>query len=120
MVPPLTHELASHAADLGTAIRPYAESAARILAMAASGKVSVPRARKRAPVKAVPGSRSRRLPDDIGEADLLPDDVWAKVRALIPEPPASPYGRRTGRPVGTSQDRVVVAALAAHELLGIP
>jgi hypothetical protein len=41
LVPPLTHQLASHAADLGAAIRPHAESATRILAMAASGEVSV-------------------------------------------------------------------------------
>ncbi len=111
-----------HAADVGAALHAYAESAARILAMAASGEVLVPRARKRAPVKPVPGSRSRRLPAAVGADDLLPDDVWAEVRTLIPAPIPGPYGMRsrTGRPVDSSQDRAVIATLAADELLGIP
>ena len=51
--------------------------------------------------------------------ELLPCHVWAAMRAIIPEPPAGPYGnrRRTGRPLDTSQDRSVIAALVAHELL---
>jgi CRISPR-associated endonuclease Cas1 len=121
LVPPLTHTLAGHAAQWGADIRAHTEAAARVLALAASGDVAVPRARKyvqgsRAPLSS---SKRARLRDGTGPADLLPDDVWRKVAALIPAPPRRPSGR-TGRPVDVSRDRVCVAALAAHELLGVP
>jgi len=122
LVPPLTHQLASHAADLGAALRPHAESAARILAGAASGEVRIPRARKtRAERIPVSSYRPARLRDGVTADELLPDDVWTIVRGWIPEPLTGPYGRkRTGRPHDTAQDRAVIAALAGHELLGIP
>jgi hypothetical protein len=62
----------------------------------------------------------RALRENVHARDLLPDHLWPAVRMLIPEPPAGPYGKRTGRSLDTTQDRAVIAALTAHELLGIP
>jgi hypothetical protein len=121
LVPPQTHELASHAAKLGTALRPHAEHVARILAHEASGDVKIPRARKARQttrmtemgriVKAAP-----RLRNGVTVTDIVPDDVWLAVQQFIPEPPR----QRTGRPRDTESDREITAALAAHELLGVP
>lgn len=121
LVPPLTHALASHAAAWGEQLRPHAEAAARTLALPASGVVSVPRVRRpaRPRTSARPAQRRARLRAGTGEADLLPDDVWARVSPLIPA--RSPVARGgTGRPVDTAQDRKAVAGLAASELLGVP
>jgi len=121
LVPPLTHTLASHAAEWGAEIRTHAEAAARVLALAASGDVPVPRTKQRPAKPRVPVSSSKRarLREGTGPAELLPDHVWRKVAALIPAPPKSPTGR-TGRPTDTGQDRAVIAGLAAHELMGVP
>lgn len=117
LIQPLTHELASHAAELGTTLRPHAESAAKILASTASGEVRIPQARKSAKVSAPATScRSSRLRDGVTVIDLVPDAVWPTVCSLIPAPPA----KRRGRPRETASNREVVAALAASELLGVP
>ena len=126
LVAPLTHQLASHAADIGAALRPHAENTARILAHAATGNVTVPAARKtvarsvgrKAPVSS---NRPARLRDGVTASDVIPDELWERVRKFIPEPPAGPYGqRKTSKPRDTSLDRDAVAAIVAHELLGTP
>jgi CRISPR-associated endonuclease Cas1 len=111
LVPPLTHCLASHAALIGAQLRPHAEATARILA---EGKVRIP-TRKLA---AVPASSTRRvrLREDVTLFDLMPDHVWEAVSGYIPL--VSLSGK--GRPRLTAADREVTAALAAHELLGVP
>lgn len=121
LLSPLTHAIAVHSAEWGTEIRTHAEAAARVLALAASGDVPVPRAKQRPAKPRVPVSSSKRarLREGTGPAELLPDHVWRKVAALIPAPPKSPTGR-TGRPTDTGQDRAVIAGLAAHELMGVP
>jgi CRISPR-associated endonuclease Cas1 len=125
LVAPLTHQLASHAADIGAGLRPHAEHAARILANAASGTVRIPKERKRdaqardrAPRTS---SRPARLRDGVTAADVIPDELWQRIRGYLPEPPAGPYGhKKTGKPRDTSLDREAVAACAAHELLNLP
>lgn len=133
LVAPLTHKLASHAADIGAVIRPHAEHVARIIANAASGTVRIPSERKRdATVRQVHQQRVRervsrtsnrptRLRGDVTAVDVIPDELWERVRRFLPEPPASPMGhRKTGKPRDTSLDRDAVAAVAAHELLNVP
>ena len=120
--PPLTHRIAGYAAQWGSEIRPHAEASARVLALAASGEVSVRRVKRPARPR-VPASSCKRarLREGTGPDDLLPDSVWVKVAALLPAPPRSPMARgKTGKPADTNQDRTVVAALAAHELLEVP
>jgi CRISPR-associated endonuclease Cas1 len=133
LVAPLTHQLASHAPDIGAVIRSHAEHAARILANAASGNVRVPRERKRDAVVrqgrqqrvrervSRTSNRPVRLRDGVTAADVIPDELWKRVRRFLPEPPPGPYGhKRTGKLRDTSLDRDAVAAVAAHELLNVP
>jgi hypothetical protein len=121
LVPPLTHMLASYAAQVGAALRPHAEHVARIFAHEACGDVKIPRARKaRKTTRVTEMGRTTkdvpRLRDGITVTDIIPDDVWQAVQQFIPEPPR----QRTGRSRGTESDREITAALAAHELLGVP
>jgi hypothetical protein len=120
LVPPLTHQLASHAAELGAALRPHAEHVARILAHEASGDVKIPRARKARHTARVTETgktlTAARLREGVSLTDLLPDGVWTVVQAFIPPVPDI----RRGRPRNAAADRDVCASLVAHELLQVP
>jgi CRISPR-associated endonuclease Cas1 len=120
LVPPLTHMLASYAAQIGAELRPYAEHVARTLAHEASGDVKIPRARKakRAAWQTETGRAVRAVPrlrDGITSDDIIPDSVWSEVSRFIPEPPRKSAGRP---PNGNERD--AIAGLAVHELLGVP
>ena len=118
LVPPLTHILAGHSAVWGSEVRRHAENTARALALASTAPISVPRGKRtRVPVTSC---KRVRLVEGTGITDLLPDSVWTKVQALIPAPRPSTSPNRAGRPADTSQDRPVIAALSAHDLLGVP
>lgn len=123
LIAPLTHRLASFAADISAAVRPHAEHVAKILASAAPGRVAVPAAKKTAKKTAPPKSsfKPARLRDGATLADVVPDELWSKITPYLPEPPASPYGhRKTGRQRDVSLDREAVAVNVATELLSIP
>lgn len=120
---PLTHRLASSAADIGAVLRPYAESCARILAASVPGNVRVPAARKPPKPNRVPVTsyRPARLRDGITLNDLIPDDLWERISGLIPPVPELPSGRRrTGVKRDTGLDRDAVAVAVATELLRVP
>jgi len=121
LVTPLTHALAGHSADWGYELASHAEVTARALALASTGNIAIPRG-KRAVRAHVPATSCKRvrLAEDTRITDLMPDDVWLKVRPLIPAPRPPGSRNRIGRPADTSQDRPVIAALAAHDLLGVP
>lgn len=123
LVAPLTHRLAARAAEWGADIRQHAEQAARTLALAAKGTVGVPRQ----PRRYVQGSRAPlaskcpvRLREGTTARDLVPDDLWARIVPLIPEPPLSPMKRQTGRPIDVTRDRDIIAGLIANVLLSVP
>jgi CRISPR-associated endonuclease Cas1 len=117
LAPPYTHELAAHAADLGTAVRPFAYRVARLLADAATGIVQIPRP------KGVPRQEriavdhrmypKNRLRMGVTAADLVPDSVWADIAPLIPSRPV------TRGPVPVPP-RDCVAAMAARYVLAVP
>ena len=121
LIPPLTHKLANFAADIGATIRPHAEHAARILASSAPGSVTVPKTRGRKTTTPLSRTRSARLREDVTVNAIIPDELWGKIAAFLPEPPPGPYGhRKTGRTRDSSKERGIVAAIVAHELLGVP
>jgi CRISPR-associated endonuclease Cas1 len=113
---PLTHDLAAHAPAIAAEIRPHAERVVKLLAGSATGDVRLPR-QKSCTVKPVPPSSTRRarLRPGVTVADLVPE--WETLRELIPQP-SRPDGKK-GRPV-SADDRLILACLVAHELLGVP
>lgn len=118
LVPPLTHQLASHAADMGNAVRPHAYTIARMLADAADGAVTISRpkgvprtGRVAVDHKSYPKARFR---PGVTAASIIPDELWTKLAPLVP--PRDPSKRGT-KPLN-SRDRTV--ALTARFILGVP
>jgi len=124
LVPPLTHTVASWSGDITAAIMPHAERVAKILAGSATGHVAIPRDRQRKNARTTApktSTRQTRLREGVTVKDIIPDSLWETITGFLPEPPASPVGRRkTGRPRDVSKDREILAAIVAHELLGVP
>jgi transposase len=115
---PFTHRLASHAADIGSAVRPHAYKVARMLADAADGQVTATRPKG---VKLTDRARldhrqypKNRLRNGVTPADIIPDDLWSQIEPLIP-----PRNPRT-RGVKPPHPRIVCTALVARFVLGVP
>ena len=119
LVTPLTHRIAGFARAIYEAIEPYAEYAARLFA-GDTGNTRLPNTPK-SPMRNVVIQHKPRLRAGVTVTDLIPDDLWAEIAALIPVPhiPPTVFGNPAGRPRNVLADRGVIAALIAHDLLGV-
>jgi CRISPR-associated protein Cas1 len=114
LVAPITHILAEQV-SLKTApvIGRHAEKVARMFASASRydvhpGKVISIDPRFRQNDQAV------KLDAALTPADLIPDDIWQAVAALIPSEPSA----RTYKPVPRADNRSVLAGIICHEIYG--
>jgi CRISPR/Cas system-associated endonuclease Cas1 len=94
LVAPLTHKLASYAAELGEAIAPHAYKVAQMLAHAASGIVTVRKPVKPAkPTGIHRGMSLVRLRPGVAAAQIIPDAIWEQIEPILPARPYQPRGR---------------------------
>ena len=119
LVTPLTHRIAGFARVIYEAIEPYAEYAARLFA-GDTGNCRLPSMPKSA-LRNVVIQHKPRLRAGVTVTDLIPEDLWGEIAALIPAPRVTPtvFGNAAGRPRNVLANRGVVAALIAHDLLGV-
>jgi CRISPR-associated endonuclease Cas1 len=118
LTPPLAHRLASHAYELSTQVMPYAREVAAILARNADGVVTIPH---------VPGVvnlgrqvrkhnyPANRLRPGVTVSDVIPDDVWARIKPLLPVPDKPKRG-----PHYSASPREMAACLAIRYVLRCP
>lgn len=119
LIPPVTHELASHAGTLAAAILPVTLQVAQAIADTnrTSRRMTASLRGRRVPgqAKATPMAPRAWLKPGVTTEQLVPDEVWARIAPLLPPRPAS----RVGRPQ-TSSDREIIGGLAARYILGVP
>jgi len=118
LVAPLTHQLASHAAELGALVMPYAREVAAILARNADGVVTVPRV---AGVQRLGGDKRQhsypaaRLKPGATITDVIPDPVWQQIKPLLPVPDKPKRG-----PHYSATPRQIAACLTIRYVLRCP
>jgi CRISPR-associated endonuclease Cas1 len=119
LVAPLTHQLASHAAELGALVMPYAREIAAILARHADGVTTVPNiggVKRLGHGGARPHSYpAAQLRPGVTVNDVIPDDVWARVERLLPVPEKPKRG-----PHYSASPREVAAALTIRYVMRCP
>lgn len=113
LVAPLTHRLASHAAELAEAIQPHVYKVAQMLAHAANGIVSVKRPLKPAkPTGIHKGTNLARLRPGTTVAQIIPDAIWQELEPILPARPSQVRGRNTAKPA-----RAIVASIVVRYML---
>jgi CRISPR-associated endonuclease Cas1 len=121
LCPPFTHALASHAAELGSALAPHAQIVAKMLSDAADGMVKVrvlPAARRKASpslAKAKHDHPVNRLRPGVRITDVIPDALWEQIAPILTERTNSGRGRKPEPPT-----RELVGAMVLRYVLKVP
>jgi len=118
LVAPLTHQLASHAAELGALVMPYAREVAAILARSADAVVTIPRVpgvRKLGQIERKHSYPANRLRAGVTVADVIPDAVWTAIERLLPVPDKPKRGPRY-----SASPREIAACLTIRYVMRCP
>jgi len=118
LVAPLTHQLASHAAELGALVMPYAREVAAILARSADAVVTIPHVpgvRKLGQVERKHSYPANRLRAGTSITDVIPDPVWQRIEPLLPVPDKPKRG-----PHYSASPREIAACLTIRYVLRCP
>jgi len=118
LVAPLTHQLASHAAELGALVMPYAREVAAILARNADAVVSIPKVpgvRKLGQIERKHSYPANRLRAGTSVTDVIPDPVWQQIKPLLPVPEKPKRGPRY-----SASPREIAACLTIRYVMRCP
>lgn len=119
LVPPVTHRIASHAAQLVAAVLPHALRVAELLVAETKGSRRPPaklsnRRRLDGQAPAHRGYPSHNLRAGVTVPDIIPDALWEQIEPMLP-----PRTTKRGRPAVYSRHEMI-AALVARYILGVP
>jgi CRISP-associated protein Cas1 len=112
LLPPLTHMLCSHTAEIASAILPHATKVVKML----SGSLAVrPAGRKLSGVTEHRGYPKANLVPGTKLTDIIPDALWSQIAPILPERPYAGVGAHA-----TIPERDFVACLVARFIVGAP
>ena len=118
LVPPVTNEIAGHAAELARSVLPVALDVARVLASETTGHrnatAKLTGRRVEGQPRAHRGYPRANLRPGVTAADVITDALWREIEPKLPSRAGRP-GRKPGY-----DERVITASLVARFLLGCP